>query len=238
MNLLFIHGAGGSKDKWRAVAPYFNETVADFVDLPGHGDNAEGLCHSIEEMADWLQQKIKPNTIVIGHAMGGLVALALAARNPQVKGVVLASGFYELPMAAEAWQSLSTPTCPDRVIDAAYARHTCTALLAEERAAWRATAPEVLAADFQVCAAHREGKQHLCSLTVPVLSISGAEDALLPDNAAVALSDAYCPTENQILFGVGHHAILEAPLACAQAIQRFAHSTHQKLRNQEKRVCC
>ncbi len=238
MNLLFIHGAGGSKDKWRAVAPYFKGCDADFIDLPGHGDSAEGLCHSIEEMAVWLQDKIKANTIVVGHAMGGLVALALAAREPQIKGVVLASSFYELPVAEDAWQSLSARGCPDRVFDAAYAKSACTALLAQERAAWQATAPEVWAADLQVCAEHRSGKQDLASLKVPVLAISGAEDRLLPENAAVALSHAYCPTENHILFGVGHHAILEAPLACAQAIQTFAQCTRQKLKNQEKRVCC
>ncbi|MBP6116873.1 MAG: alpha/beta fold hydrolase [Neisseriaceae bacterium] len=238
MNLLFIHGAGASKDKWRALAPYFKGRDADFIDLPGHGDNAEGLCHSIEEMAAWLQQKLKPETIVVGHAMGGLVALALAAKNPQVKGVVLASSFYELPVAHTLLESLSSRGCPDRVFDVAYADSAFPALLVQERAAWRATAPEVLATDLQVCAAHRTGKQNLTSLTVPVLALAGAQDRLLPENAAVALANAYCQTESQILFGVGHHAILEAPLACAQAIQTFAHSTRQKLKNQERRLCC
>ncbi|MBP6563967.1 MAG: alpha/beta hydrolase, partial [Neisseriaceae bacterium] len=236
--LLFIHGAGGSKAKWRALAPYFKGNDVDFIDLPGHGDNAEGLCHSIEDMAEWLQKKIQANTIVVGHAMGGLVALALAAKNPRVKGVVLAASFYELPLSENARLSLSPSACPDRVFDEAYAPTLPAALLAEERAACQAVGPEVLAADLRVCAEHHSGQQHLRALTVPVLSISGANDKVLPDNAAVALSNAYGQTENHILFGVGHHVILEAPLACAQAILAFARSTRQKLKNQEQRECC
>lgn len=238
MNLLFIHGAGASKDKWRALAPYFKDAEADFIDLPGHGDNTESLCHSIEEMAQWLLSRLKPNTIVIGHAMGGLVALALAAKSPQVKGVVLASSFYELPTAGDWLQSLSSSGCPDSVFDAAYADGAPLALLAQEKAAWQVMKPEVWVTDLRVCAQHRTGKQDLTSLTVPVLAISGAKDQVLPKNAAVALSDAYCRTENQILFGTGHHVILEAPLACARAIQAFTQSTRQKLKNQEKRLCC
>ncbi|NCF33281.1 MAG: alpha/beta fold hydrolase, partial [Proteobacteria bacterium] len=86
--LVFIHGAGFDHSIWVMPARYFARhgwrVVA--VDLPGHGRSAGALLTSIEQMADWVAQLIDAVSVdqkasVIGHSMGSLIAMSLAARH-------------------------------------------------------------------------------------------------------------------------------------------------------------
>ncbi len=84
--LLFLHGFCESGEMWR----YFAESLSTQYrvicpDLPGFGDSV--LTHpiqSLEEVAEqlesWLQELQIQNPIVLGHSLGGYVALALLER--------------------------------------------------------------------------------------------------------------------------------------------------------------
>jgi len=81
---------------WKDLAPKLaekNRVIS--IDLLGHGDSdCLGYVHSMEENAEIVKAvlsnlKIR-KTIIIGHSMGGYVALALAELYPQfIKGLVL-----------------------------------------------------------------------------------------------------------------------------------------------------
>lgn len=84
--LLFLHGFCESGEMWR----YFAESLSTQYrvicpDLPGFGDSV--LTHpiqSLEEVAEqlegWMQAEQIQNPIVMGHSLGGYVALALLER--------------------------------------------------------------------------------------------------------------------------------------------------------------
>ena len=87
-NIVFLHGAGMDHTVFVMPARYFarhNYNVYAF-DLPGHGRSAGEPCKSIDEIADWIIEafkKLKINTAaIVGHSMGSLIGLNLAARFP------------------------------------------------------------------------------------------------------------------------------------------------------------
>jgi pimeloyl-ACP methyl ester carboxylesterase len=84
--LLFLHGLGGSWKDWAANLPSFASSyLAMAIDFPGFGDSdrpeadysIEWLTGIVEKFLE--EQKLTPVHIV-GHSMGALVALNLAAR--------------------------------------------------------------------------------------------------------------------------------------------------------------
>jgi pimeloyl-ACP methyl ester carboxylesterase len=94
--VLFLHGFLENKGMWVPLVEKLPKKYrALALDLPGHGASANlGYVHTMEAMADVAHAFVKKQKlrklIVVGHSMGGYVALALAEKYPQlVKGIVL-----------------------------------------------------------------------------------------------------------------------------------------------------
>ncbi|MBM7649663.1 pimeloyl-ACP methyl ester carboxylesterase [Bacillus ectoiniformans] len=221
MKLLFIHGAGGTKSKWRAIAQYMDTAGSQMIDLPGHGENECNVITSVQDYAAYLDRTIQEDTVVIGHSMGGLIALELAARNQKVKGVVLAASFYELPVHEKMLQRLASGEFPNSLFLASYSKETSEKLLEEERQELDKCPIEIAYADFKICDQYKEGKETIASLSIPVCAILGEEDRLLPPNAAEALQ-AVCPDLNLVRIPAsGHYIMLEQPEMFAKELMDF-----------------
>jgi pimeloyl-ACP methyl ester carboxylesterase len=87
---------GGSWKDWSAILPAFAATHRVMaIDFPGFGDSGKPeVKYSIEWLTDvvekFLQEQKMEGPIVIGHSMGGLVALNLAARpDSRVKKLII-----------------------------------------------------------------------------------------------------------------------------------------------------
>jgi pimeloyl-ACP methyl ester carboxylesterase len=93
--LLFIHGFGSDRHTWRynlGVLSKHREVWA--LDLPGHGDSSGigtlgasqplGIPEYAEIVAQFLAAQNLARVHLIGHSLGGGVALQLAVRQPQV----------------------------------------------------------------------------------------------------------------------------------------------------------
>jgi pimeloyl-ACP methyl ester carboxylesterase len=94
--LMLVHGAGCDHRIWKSLgawpAEHDHRVVA--VDLPGHGESGDINRQSISEHAIWLASHVMENnsgaTVLIGHSMGGLVALEAASLIPGgLAGLVL-----------------------------------------------------------------------------------------------------------------------------------------------------
>ncbi|WET79059.1 alpha/beta hydrolase [Amycolatopsis sp. QT-25] len=93
--LVFVHGIRLSGAAWseqlhRATLP------ARAVDLPGHGTR-RGERFTLAAAADAVVEGLDEPALVVGHSLGGFVAIAAAARHPErVAGLVVA-GSTHLP---------------------------------------------------------------------------------------------------------------------------------------------
>jgi carboxylesterase len=97
--VLLFHGFTATTLEVRPFAEYIHAQTGSTVSvplLPGHGTSPEDL--STCKYKDWLDAAenafsalcIKSRTVVIGgESMGGLLALILAARHPEIKGILL-----------------------------------------------------------------------------------------------------------------------------------------------------
>jgi pimeloyl-ACP methyl ester carboxylesterase len=87
--IVFLHGFLENKKMWTEYASFFSEKYRVVtIDLLGHGESDSlGYVHEMEENAQAVNEvleylKIEKATIV-GHSMGGYVALAFAELYPQ-----------------------------------------------------------------------------------------------------------------------------------------------------------
>src|SRR6056297_1191352 len=88
--LVLLHGFLETIDMWKNFVPEFSRSHQVIcIDLLGHGQtDSIGYVHTMEDMADavlavLIHLKIE-KAHVVGHSMGGYVALALAEKAPQL----------------------------------------------------------------------------------------------------------------------------------------------------------
>lgn len=94
--VVLLHGFLENKTMWNAFISELSQKHRIIaIDLLGHGETeCLGYVHSMEDQADMVyavlhQLKIR-KTVLIGHSLGGYVALAFAELYPEnVKGIVL-----------------------------------------------------------------------------------------------------------------------------------------------------
>jgi len=89
VTLLFIHGAGGGYATWRLQLLRFKDARA--IVLPGHPEGQRRI--TIEEYTECLTEYIRATRIqrpiLVGHSMGGAIAIEYALRDPNLAGLVL-----------------------------------------------------------------------------------------------------------------------------------------------------
>ncbi len=94
-SLVFLHHFGGSSRTWAGVMDLLaNRFHCVAVDLRGYGDAAAAQEYSLGAMADDVLETVGDLRLarveLIGHSMGGKVALSVAARQPaQLERLVL-----------------------------------------------------------------------------------------------------------------------------------------------------
>ena len=100
--VVLLHGFLESVEMWENLMPQLTEKHEVIcIDLLGHGQtDCLGYVHTMEDMADAIFEVLKVNKIttahVIGHSMGGYVALALAELQPQLfKSLCLMNSTFE-----------------------------------------------------------------------------------------------------------------------------------------------
>ena len=94
--VVLLHGFLENKLMWKAFIPELskrNRVIA--IDLLGHGaTECLGYIHTMEDQADMVQSVLQElkirKTVLIGHSMGGYIALAFAELYAEnVKGIML-----------------------------------------------------------------------------------------------------------------------------------------------------
>lgn len=122
--MLFIHGWLNDASVWDGVVGHLEHHFRCIsVDLRGHGasDAAEPGAYGRDDVLDDLRRLIDDNdlgpAIVVGHSLGGYLALALAIEDPQRVvglGLVGAGPGFRNPESREQWNDNVRKTAASR----------------------------------------------------------------------------------------------------------------------------
>ena len=87
-SIVFVHGACNDHSVWALQSRYFAHHGSNVfaVDTPGHGRSAGDAHSSVSDIADWLAALLDALAIeraaLVGHSLGALAVLDMAARYP------------------------------------------------------------------------------------------------------------------------------------------------------------
>lgn len=242
--LLLVHGLGGGGDNWVEVLPELLERHrVVVVDLPGHAGSAPLPAGATVDdfaaaLAGALEAEGAEQALVAGHSFGGLVALRLAHRRPDlVCGLLLVSpaGIATGSRLIEAAVIAAATIRPGRAV--ARFRHRWADRVWYRRALfrpWFVSDPVALSArathgllaaqtrHLDTSVAGRamvagDPRRDLGGITCPVVVLWGARDAQLP------LDDAFeyarrLRARLRLVADCGHLVIVERPHAVLDAL--------------------
>jgi len=221
MQLVFVHGSGGNHAVWHYQTRAF--PGSDAVDLPGHPKG--GLPRSVEAYADWLIDRMDHRgyhrVTVVGHSIGGAIAMQCALRHPgRLAGMVLIGSGARLRVLPDTLatleQAIDDPSLLAPLVRFQLKkvdRELRETLIAEgERVGARAYLNDLRACDrFDVM-------ERLGEIEVPTLALCGSEDELTPPKYAHFLAERIPGAKVEILEGGTHFVFAEQPDAVNRAI--------------------
>jgi pimeloyl-ACP methyl ester carboxylesterase len=227
MPLIFIHGAGGNHLIWGAQVRALSgglRVVA--LDLPGHGRSDGPGMVSIdaytESVAEALSSLGSP-VVLVGHSMGGGIALQLALQWPEsVAGLVLLGTGGRLRVAPSLLAGLQTDFggAVTTIAGMAFAPATTSSIQMRGKRDLFATGAATLLGDFRACDSF-DVLARLGEIRVPCLVLCGSEDRLTPPKYSESLARGIPGARLEVIPSAGHMAMLEQPAAVSQSILSF-----------------
>jgi pimeloyl-ACP methyl ester carboxylesterase len=184
-------------------------------------------------MADWTAALIEAagasEARLIGHSMGSLVALAAAARHPDlVAALCLITTSAAMPVSRELLEAakagdhaaidmMSLWGLGPRASLGGSPTPGLSMLGSAARILERAK-PGLLFNDLSACNDYRDGMAHAAKVRAPTLLILGERDMMIPLKAGRALGEAIPGARVTVIPGSGHMPMTERPDALLEAI--------------------
>mgnify|MGYP005814521427 CR=1 FL=1 len=228
--VLLIHGAGGNHLHWPPELRRLPNERVLAVDLPGHGKSHGVGHHTIEDYADAILaflEALKLNqAILVGHSMGGAVALQAAMQAPKrVIGLVLLGSAARLRVAPELLQTLSDPArtgaAVDRIMEHSFAPTTSPRLKELARQRLLEGRASVLYGDFLACEAFTPPLEQVALVAAPTLILFGEQDRMVRPAAGRLLRQQLARARLETVPAAGHMLMLEQPDRTAELVSAF-----------------
>ena len=243
--LVLLHGLFDDAEGWDALARDTRRPCYA-VDLPGFGGSQGPVRPRIgayaEDVAAGLEGLEISDCTLVGHSLGGAVAVAVAERSAAVGalallapvgfGPILLADWMALPGLVDLWQfALPVALVNPLTVTAAYTtfvahgRLPSRDLMARLRRRAFRSGPGVRAATVAIAAcghSERAFARRPVAFDGPVAVVWGARDALVPTAHIPALRRALPQAHVEVWDGMGHHPQRERPVALARFIERHA----------------
>ena len=242
--IVLLHGYLESMLVWEDFIPYlYKEVRVVTLDLPGHGISVvQGEEHSMDFLADTVADALRALGIarctLVGHSMGGYVALAFCERHPEMlDGVVLLSSTpnpdtpekaenrrREIALVRAGKKELLARVAPaagfaeenrDRMKD--YIEDLTEQVFVTE--------DDGIVALLNGMIGRKDQNAMLRETRVPVLFILGRKDGYIPAEVAEKMVADHPEARVVWLENAGHMGFLEEPETTARALLDFANPT-------------
>jgi pimeloyl-ACP methyl ester carboxylesterase len=205
--VVFLHGAGMDHSVWALLARAFAHHGFAVLapDLPGHGRSTGAALTSIAALADWTAALLDAAGIkaarLIGHSMGSLIALEMAARHPEkVTGLALIATAAPMRVSDDllgaakandhaAIDMISLWGYGQRAVLGGCETPGLWMLGGTERLLERAH-PGALFADLSACNDYKDALGAAAKVTVPAAVILGSRDLMTPLKSGKAIAAA------------------------------------------------
>jgi len=236
--MIFMHGAGMDHSNWQLPARSFawhgHSVLA--VDLPGHGRSEGPALGSVAAMAKWLEMLLVAagirRTALVGHSMGGAIALeAAAALGERISRIALLGTAASIPVNRDLLTAAREE--PPRAYQMMTAwSHGAAAKLGGNPAPglwmtggtlalYARNQPSVLHTDLDACNAWKTGPEAARKLRRPALVVIAANDIMTPTKNGQELARLIAGSCAVTIEECGHMLLAEAPDAVLDALIAF-----------------
>lgn len=241
LTVVLMHGFCEDRRIFEGILPYLDQKNYSWFlpDLPGFGDASKtGLLeHSITGYADyirdWILDQSKGTVILVGHSMGGYVALDFASHYPeQLRGLIL---LHSQAAADNVEKKRSRDEHIQFLEKNGMAKYAARLIPALYHTKYRESHKELIGTWVERAAKYnqkgvslalqcmRDRKDHtdtLGALKCPVGIIAGGIDPLIPREVSLKESHLAALTSFHLLEEVGHMGMIEAPELVGTTLQK------------------
>jgi esterase len=239
-DIIFLHGLFGAGDNWRSVGRSLMNTFrVHLLDLPNHGrspwDDNPTLSSMAESVADWIEQNSIERFHLLGHSMGGKVAMEMALNNHADKllsltVVDIAPKRYE-PHHQDVFKALNSVDFSNiksrkdveeimrpYVTDDGIRQFLLKSLFKKDgQLAWRFNVP-VLENKYDAVACAPQMSQ---PFTKPVLFIKGMNSKYIQAEDQQTIVELFPNAKAKLIEGAGHWPHAEKPAVFTKILKDF-----------------
>lgn len=227
--LIFIHCWSCDKSYWQTTIEYFNHkytTIA--IDLAGHGDSGlgredwtiENYAKDVEAVAE---QENFDNIILVGHSMGGSVALyAAQLLGEKVKALIAIDTFHDIEEAVTPEQfnnfyemfEADFPGTTKEFVEGLFAENADSILVKKISMDMSSAKPDIALASFRSLFRFDEST-NFDKINIPVRFINSDKFPTNVEAAKRHIKDF----DIKIINGVGHFPMFEKPEEFSKLLQ-------------------
>lgn len=240
--IVMVHGFGANKDNWTRLADQLTDDFNVYaIDLPGHGDSSKplDLGYTLDEQTGHLAGILTALDIdrfhMMGNSMGGAITALFAARYPErIKTAVLfdPAGIFEheselVDLVREGDNPLipSKPGDLKRLMDFALEEEPFVPWpilgVLEDKAIANQDINRVIFAAIRDSGFESAFRQQITRIQDPVLVVWGKQDRIIDYRNGALFVEAIPDARLELLDGIGHAPMLEAPERSAQLFRTF-----------------
>jgi pimeloyl-ACP methyl ester carboxylesterase len=238
LHIVLLHGFCEESGIWNDLLPYLTiNNPVHSLDLPGFGKNNEltDLGDSVEAMASWIKNETDKITsepvILIGHSLGGYIALAFADLYPEKLaglGLFHSTAYADAPERKEA--RIKAMEFVDQhgaevyhraLIPGLFRLNASTAKVERVIEAARSARAQGIKAALGAMRSRPDRTSVLKNFSKPVLLIAGKDDTIIPVDKVMEQAAMCSQAMVEILDKSAHMGMVEQPMESAGIIDRF-----------------
>ncbi|PCM44494.1 alpha/beta fold hydrolase [Marinobacter sp. ANT_B65] len=241
--VVLVHGFGANKDNWTRIARELSDDFNIYaIDLPGHGESSKplDLGYKLEDQVRHLARILEALGIkemhMMGNSMGGGITALYAATYPeQIKTAVLfdpagildyENELVDMVLAGDNPLIPSKPGDFERLMDFALEKKPFVPWpimgVMEEQALANRDVNQVIFAAISDAGFEPDFRDAIKRIEDPVLIVWGREDRVLDYRNGEVFRESIPGARLEILEGIGHVPMIEAPEDSARLFLEFA----------------